>query len=209
VRRFVVLGHTQPPAGPIPLQDAPGAGGRWDLLARCVTSGLLVSHGVREDAEVVLVLVQGPRVVRATGRAIRRLNPDERSTLALLSKALEAQDIGAHESQTLDGLTTSRRGLEDVLQACAREGPVVWLREDAETPLDGQEAWSAGATFVLSDHRDPTPDEASVIGRHATATVSLGPVALQADQCITVVHNRLDRWGLPPASRAPRARLPT
>src|SRR5687767_13940225 len=107
VRRFIVLGHTQPTAAPIPLNDAPGAGGRWDLLARCVTAGLLVSHGARADSEVQLVLLQGPRVLRASGRTVRRLNPDERSTLALLSKALEAQDVGAHETEATPVLATS------------------------------------------------------------------------------------------------------
>jgi len=195
MRRFVILGHTQPPRGPIPLQDAPGAGGRWDLLARCVTSGLLLSHGIREDTEVWLVLLQGPRVVRASGRTIKRLNPDERSTLALLSKALEAQDVGSHESEPLPGLATSQRSLESVLDVVARDGLLVWLREDAPRGLESWTPTSGTHTFVLSDHRDPTALEQEAIARHAGERLNLGPLALQADQCITIVHNRLDRLG--------------
>lgn len=175
------------------MNDAPGAGGRWDLLARCVTASLLVSHGIRKDAEIQLVLARGPRVVRAWGEAIRRLNPDERSTLALLSKALEATDVGLHETSTMPGLATSRRDLERVLVDCARDGPIVWLREDATTPLDAWKPETATTTFILSDHQDPTQAEASILERFATHRLNLGPVALQADQCVTIIHNRLDR----------------
>lgn len=193
MRRFVVLGHTQRTAPPIPLDDAAGAGGRWDLLARAVTQALLVSHGTRQDAEIILALAGGPRprAVRVSGAQVRRLNPDERSTVALLSKALEATDVGEHETSVLQGIHVSGRSLERILAGLA--GDVCYLREDATAALESWKPAGGDVTFLLSDHRDPTPDEDALIRSRRPIELTLGPVSLQADQCITVVHNRLDR----------------
>lgn len=192
-RRFVVLGHTQKPLAPIPLNDPCGAGGRWDVLARCATNALLVSHGARRDTEVVLAL-RGPepwRTVRVEGASIRFLNPDERSTLALVSKALEATDVGEHESTPHPGIHVSRRPFAGLLDAWARSGPLYWLRE---TEADAFDAPSNPGphTFVLSDHQDPTAEERELLENSGALPVHLGPVSLQADQCISIVHNRLD-----------------
>lgn len=197
VRRFIVLGHTQRTEAPLPLNDPAGAAGRWDVLARCISNALLVSHGARADSEVVLVLLGSapPRIVRAEGPLIRNLNPDERSTVALVSRALEGHDVGEHETRNLAGLSTARRTLDRVLSDAARDGPVWLLSESAATTLESWTPASKNSTFVLSDHRDPSAEEVEVIRRHIVGEICLGPVALQADQCIAVVHNRLDRVG--------------
>lgn len=194
MRRFVVVGHTQSTGAPIPLNDPSGAGGRWDVLARCVTSALLVSHGVRWDAEVVLVLRSGPkpRSLRVSGAEIRNLNPDERSTLALLSKALAVESVGAHEEAALPGIHVSHRDLDAVLEEARRGGPLVWLDEageDAESSFRPTE----NVTFVLSDHRPFDPDERQWLERTQASRLRLGPKVLQADQCIVVAHNLWDR----------------
>lgn len=165
------------------------------MLARCVSGALLISHGIRSDAEIMLVLRGdgGPRLVRISGSEVKRLNPDERSTVALLSRALEAQDVGKHETTVTPGIYTSKAELEEVLSRAAAEGPVTHLTEEGTAELEEWRPDGATVTVVLSDHRDPTPEERGIIDRFATEHVSLGPVSLQADQCTVLVHNRLDR----------------
>lgn len=194
MRRFVVLGHTQRTQPPLPLNDPAGAGGRWDLLARCVTSALLVSHGARENSEILLVLQGGsvPRVVRIVGSQVRRLNPDERSTTALLGKALESQPVAAYEENPLPGIHVSGRTLSQVMESVGT-GDVVLLDEAAKVPLEEWKPSSSDTTFLLSDHLDFALEEREEFRRYVATDISLGPVALQADQCIIVVHNRLDR----------------
>jgi tRNA (pseudouridine54-N1)-methyltransferase len=192
VRRFVVLGHTQRAEPPLPLNDLPGAGGRWDLLARCVTNALLLSHGVRHDTQVVLTLPAG-RSVRVDGAHVRHLNPDERSTAALLSKALEAQDVGHHETPGPPGFFTRRHSLEPLLTEWAAQGPVVALAAGAHPPLHEWVPPAGTMTFLLSDHRPLLTAEADAVRQAAAVTLSLGPLELQADQCIPIVHNHLDR----------------
>lgn len=204
MRRFLILGHTQAPQAPLSLNDAAGASGRWDILARCVTSALLVSHGVRDDTEVILALLRSDptRFVRISGRDVRSLNPDERSTVALLSRALENVDVGEHETRGPPGMYTSKQPLD---RRILDLGPLVHLREDAAMELESWSPPGPDATFVLSDHRDPSREESALLGERAAASLSLGPVSLQADQCIPILHNRLDRLAARAAAKTAHA----
>src|SRR4051812_13724602 len=89
--RFVVVGHRAASTPDFLLNDIPGTSGRLDVLLRCLRARLLVSHGLRRDTEVYLVLLGGaaaPRTLRFTGRAARYLRPDERSLATTVRKAL-------------------------------------------------------------------------------------------------------------------------
>ena len=192
MRRFVVLGHEAPLDGGFSLDDLPGGAGRLDVLCRCVTSALLTSHGVREDATVSLVL-RDELTVRFEGSEVRRLNPDERSTAARIRDALDAKDgaIGAMEAEPSPGVSVGRRGFEATLDRLG--GTVVELHEAGDPVVDLDPP--ADPTFVLSDHREFTERERAVLADRADARVTLGPERLHADQAITVAHNYLDTAG--------------
>src|SRR5581483_10431083 len=67
--------------------------GRLDVLLRCVRAALLVSHGVRQDTVVYLVLLGGaPRTLRFDGATARFVRPDEGSMATLVQKSLAAAD---------------------------------------------------------------------------------------------------------------------
>jgi tRNA (pseudouridine54-N1)-methyltransferase len=189
-RTFFVIGHTQS-ADPkaIRLEDLPGASGRWDVLARCVASALLLSHGVRQDSEVVLYLVQARMYVRIEGAHVRNLNPDERSTAALMSKALLARPVGAHEENPHPGVFVGQGELNDVAARIAAGRPVVVLDEQGK---EG-DACPASALYVLSDHKDFAPHELAAFDALGASHLSLGSEILQADQAIVLVHDRILR----------------
>jgi tRNA (pseudouridine54-N1)-methyltransferase len=191
VRRFVVVGHEAPLDPGFSLDDLPGAG-RLDVLCRCVTSGLLTSHGVRADATVSLVLGD-EYTVRFEGGEIRRLNPDERSTGARIRDALAARDgaIGTMEANPSPGVYVGRRGLGATLDRL--DGVVVELHEDGDPVVEVDPP--EGATFVLSDHREFTAEEVDLLAERADERATLGPERLHADQAITVAHNWLDTEG--------------
>lgn len=183
---FFVVGHTQP-ADPdaISLDDLAGTSGRWDVLARCVTSTLLISHGVREDSEAVVYLRRGGRYLRIVGDQVQHLNPDERSTAALLGKALAAQPVGAHEENPYPGVYVGQGRLADVVARVAGDRPMVRLDEEG----DEAAAWPADAVYVLADHQDFDDDDLVALGD--TPATTLGATALQSDQAIVVAHDRI------------------
>ncbi|MEM2870565.1 MAG: tRNA (pseudouridine(54)-N(1))-methyltransferase TrmY [Thermoplasmata archaeon] len=207
MRRFVIIGHNVDPSGDFTLNDLCGGAGRLDVLLRCVSSAFFVSHGIRKDVEVYLVLPGrhgspslderrsgggsgapvGPKTVRFSGRELRYLNPDERSTGALVRTALLKNLEGDKEIVSTPGVYVSRRSLESLARALP--GPV-WLVEDGEP-------WPRGGlpgdvTFYLSDHLDFTKEEENLLQSAGARRVSLGPTSLHSHQCITIVHWLLD-----------------
>ncbi|MFB6232903.1 MAG: tRNA (pseudouridine(54)-N(1))-methyltransferase TrmY, partial [Haloarculaceae archaeon] len=55
MRQFIVLGHEAPTTADWSLEDLSGAG-RLDVLCRCVGAAVFLSHGIRENVRVHLVL---------------------------------------------------------------------------------------------------------------------------------------------------------
>ena len=193
MRQFIVVGQDAPTTDEFSLDALTGAG-RLDLLARCVTSSLLLSHGIREDVRTFLVLAD-EFTLRFEGRELRRLNPDERSTAALVRTALTEREeaIGHMEVETSPGVYLSRVGFETTLATAAEEGTVCQLHEEGE-PANEREP-PAEPVFVLSDHQDLREEYAAVVAEHRALQVTLGPERLHADQAITVAHNWLDTDG--------------
>lgn len=186
-RAFVIVGHTQPTTPDFTLNDLPGSAGRMDILARCVTAAFCLSHGLRKDVEVFLVL-QDEATIRFEGARLKRLNPDERSTGALIQHALRALQEG--RTRSTPGVTAARRPLRDVLKELEERGFRLYVLdergEDIRTaPL------AAKSGFVLSDHLNFTPQEEALLEGYPK--LSLGPAVLHADHCIPIVHNELDR----------------
>jgi tRNA (pseudouridine54-N1)-methyltransferase len=192
MRQFVVVGHDAPTTSDFSLDDLAGAAGRLDVLCRCVNSAFFLSHAIREDVRVHLVLGDA-FTVSFDGSDVRRLNPDERSTAALIRTALDRRDdaIGHQPVESTPGVSIRRRGFEATLDDL--DGTLVHLHEDGTPVVDYEPP--AAPVFVLSDHRDFAPEEAALLTDRADARVRLGPTALHADHAITVAHNYLDTHG--------------
>ena len=190
MRRFLVVGHKAASAPGFSLKDLAGTGGRIDVLVRCVPAALLVSHGLREDVELVTLHLgppAPPKAVRFRSRGMRHLNPDERSTASLLEKALGAPTTGPVWQPSTPGIDVAILGLGDALG----DGPLEVLHEEGEDVATAPVP--SGATFVLGDHLGFTPEEEALLEARGASRVSLGPVSLQADQCLVALHNHLDR----------------
>lgn len=191
MREFVVIGHEVPTDGEFPLDDLPGSGGRVDLLARCVTAGLVTSHGIR-DARVHLVL-QDEFTVSFDGATVRNLHPDERSTAARVRTALEQrrEAIGHQPVTVSPGVELRRVGLEPTLERT--DGPLVWLHEDGDPVVE--QAVPRDPVVVCSDHRDFTDGETDLLADRVDRRTRIGPEPIHGDHAITVTHNWLDTDG--------------
>lgn len=176
--------------GQAPLKDLAGAGGRFDLVARFVVQSLLTSHGVREDTDCIVLFtntLDEPKALKIHGADVKGLRPDERSCAAKLNEALVPVAMPVWQDAA-DGMESRAITLEALLDEVP--GPIVVLDEEGQ-PAHGTEL--AGGTFVFGDDRGLTDEQATALAKRADATVSLGPVSLQADQAVVVVHNVLDR----------------
>lgn len=197
MRAFIVLGHRVPLTPDFSLNDLPGSAGRLDILCRCVTAAFCLSHGIRHDVIVYLIL-QNQIIIRFDGSTLRHLNPDERSTAALIQKALKAFTGSASQGQEIEstpGIFVFSGGLLDVLRRVTNTGlTIYWLHEHGDPIRHAQ--LNPDAAFVLSDHLEFLPEEATLLERFPR--LSLGPLSLHADHCIVIVHNELDvRFAFP------------
>ena len=195
MREFVVVGHDAPTTPEFSLDDLPGAG-RLDVLCRCVTSALLLSHDIRESVQVSLVL-DGAYVVRFEGSELRHLRPDERSAASLIRGALEAREeaVGAVEATPSPGVYVGSGGLERAVDGAGGRNELLVLHEDGEPLVDLSDDPPEDVTVVLSDHRDFTDEEMATLRDAGARRVSVSPRALHADHAITVAHNYLDTEG--------------
>jgi tRNA (pseudouridine54-N1)-methyltransferase len=191
MRQFIVVGHDVPTTADFALEDLAGGAGRLDVLCRCVSAAFFLSHDIREAVRVHLVLGDEYAVV-FEGRDLRRLNPDERSTAALVRRALERRDeaVGRQSVETTPGVSIVRRNFEAVLDVASEAGTVVQLHENGKPVVET--SMPEHPVFVLSDHRDFSDREAASLAAVADHRVRLGPKPLHANHAITVAHNYLD-----------------
>ena len=193
MRTFLIIGHEAPTTAEFSLDDIPGAG-RLDVLCRSVVSGLLLSHGIREDTRVVVVL-DDTYTLRFDGETLRQFHPDERSTAARIRSALDQREeaVGHMEVETSPGVYLSRLGLDETLSSLESEGTLLQLH-DQGTPVAAFDP-PENPIFVLSDDQDIRDDEQQLLDELNAESISLGPERLHADQAITVAHNWLDTDG--------------
>lgn len=193
MRTFIVVGHKATTSPDFSLEDIPGTSGRLDILCRCINAAFVLSHGIRKDVCVYLVLLGGeiPKTILLKGETLRHLNPDERTTAALLKKAL-ALSSSPQWTQSTSGIFVRTGGLAEVI-ADLKVAVMLYLREDGADIRSIKCSGLCGdSTFILGDHTGMTPEEETLIKQAGAAVVSLGTVSLHADHCIVIVNWMLD-----------------
>ena len=196
MKSFIIIGHKAVTA-PFSLNDLPGAAGRMDILCRCVNAALFLSHDLRRDVRVYLVLKGGsqPKLILFDGSEVRYLSPDERSAASLIKKALEknAQEFWTESTPGVSIRKGDLAGLLAELNKTQNTGTgkkIIYLREDG---MDIRGKKFEEPVFVLGDHEGLTGDEEKIIMEHENEIVSVGPLSLHADHCIVLLHNEMDR----------------
>jgi tRNA (pseudouridine54-N1)-methyltransferase len=194
MKNFLIIGHKSV-TETFSLNDLPGAAGRMDILCRCVNAALFLSHDLRRDVRVFLLLKgepSPPKIIRFDGCAVRYLSPDERSCASLIKKALEkkAQDFW---TESTAGVSVRKGDLDAIIKELDMK--VTYLREDGEDIRAYKSHEHSNQLFVLGDHLGLTEDEEKIIDGCDHEMISVGPLSLHADHCIVLLHNEMDRQG--------------
>jgi len=187
--KFIVKGNKARTAPDFLLKDLPGSGGRMDIMCRCLTSALLVSHGIRRDVEVILCLSgppSPPRCIRVVGDNVKYLSPDERSTSILIRKALAAYKEG-EEVESTPGIFVSERSFRSILEE-NRENLVLLDEEGDEYDIIPFE----NPCFVIGDHLGFDDGEKEML-KNAKIKMKVSPTILHASHCIVILHSIMDR----------------
>lgn len=193
MRDIVIIGHKAKTSGDFSLNDLPGSAGRMDILCRCVSSSLFLSFGMRRDVNVHLLLLGEPepgKIIRFEGLHLRYLNPDERSSGSLIQKAL-LKNAAGQDIRSTPGVWTRTGDLNSLL-ASFEGRTLLYLREDGkdfrEIAREIQDP-----VFILGDHTGVTEEEEKQLLEAGAQVISVGPISLHSNHCITLIHNELDR----------------
>jgi len=194
MRYFVITGHKAVSTADFKLDDIAGGAGRLDILVRCVNSAFFLSHNLRKDVEIYLVLEGGddpPKTVIFKGETLRYLNPDERSTSSLIRNALLKKVSPGEEVRSSPGVYVTKMSFKDVIDHLSTKGSFVYLKEDGIDCRDYE--FPASPIFVLGDNHDLTEEEESILLSQSPDKICIGPYSLHADHCMIIVQNEVDR----------------
>ena len=193
-RKFAIIGHRAQSSGKLNLNDLAGSSGRMDVLARGVNTGLFLSHGIRNDTEVILHLLGGPgpsRRIGFHGAKIRGVHPDERAISGHISKVLKIPVTPLGQINEINsGLWHSGGGIQQTISEWENNGTRIFVLDAEGTPFNPKIHHSNSIGFILSDDKPFTEEELMSIQKFER--ISLGNNWLQGHACITIIHHQLD-----------------
>jgi len=210
VRRFAIIGHRAMSQGKLPLNDMASAAGRMDVLVRALMAGLMTSHGLRHDSEVVLHLMGGPgpsRRIKFVGSELRGVHAEERAVAGQIGKVLKIplparghwieRTVGIYDSGG-DITHTLAEWKTSTVIALDANAPRLWVDDAAIPSKSSPQSHAKGEygafeiegidiAFVLSDDK-PLPQEL----KDNLLLRSLGDAWLQGHMAVGVCHFLLD-----------------
>jgi len=190
-RTFIIVGNKAVTV-PFHLNDLAGAAGRMDLMCRSVSAAFFLSHDLRRDVVVYLIL-RGepgpPRAIRILGEDVKYMSPDERNIAGLIRKALAMEDIGPYWMDATPGIEICAKDLHDLLEEVMTGGKAYRLKEDGDPIEDA--SLGEDVVFVLGDHNGLTAEQEDLLV--SWPKLSLGKKSYHTDHCITVVNHQLDQ----------------
>ncbi len=192
MRDFIIIAHKALTRGDFSLNDLPGSAGRMDILCRCINSALFLSHDLRRDVNIHLLLLGEPdpgKIIRFEGENVRYLSPDERSAASLIKKALQKQATDI-DTRSMPGVFIRNGDLKELLDQF-KDRKLIYLREDGSDVREASEM--EDAVYILGDHQGVTEEEESLIQDAKPDIISVGPLALHSDHCIILINNEIDR----------------
>jgi tRNA (pseudouridine54-N1)-methyltransferase len=187
MRRFAVIGQRATSSPTFLMRDVPGTSGRLDVLIRCLRAGLLVSHGLRRDTVLYLVLLGDmATTLRFTGSDAKYIRPDEHQLAILVKKLLAWPCDSSSFVEMREGIALARGGIEVVL---ADAGPCArYVLDERGADVRSAEL-QPDALFFVGDDRG-FPEGFAIDG---AVPISVGPVSVQAEDAVVLIHNELDR----------------
>lgn len=197
MREFILLarkGLTKP----FSLKDLPGAG-RIDLVARCISSAVFISHAIRKDVIFHAVLYgppEPPKTISFYAKKLRAVSPDERNIASHLNIALRKSDELKKDEilETEPGITISKKSFEQLVEEKLEAGKQVIYMHPAGKDLKKFKL-STDWVALLGDHLGLPKKIEKFLKNCKVERISVGRLEYLASQVITIIHYELDRRG--------------
>ena len=184
MRVFIVYSR-KGPTSPFDARNLPGSG-RVDLIARCVSSALWLSHSLRPAT--IHIVSEGPsdppKTITFTP-GMKMVSPDERSIALWINKILSGG--------TNPGITAEKKSFQQLVKEYA--GRPLYVLHEKGIDIQGVKIKS-DPVFILGDHIGMPKKLELYCNRFGAEKISVGPASYLASQCITYLNIHCDRAGL-------------
>ena len=154
--------------------------GRVDVLARCVSSAIFLSHGVREQTRIWLQLQEAGVTLCLDGGAVKGMHPDERSLAAAMKRTLSVAHGGAKpRDDVANGWSTRRGSLGALLAELQQQAPrpLLQLHEQGSVSLEDAVAEEEEEAELRArrpnPNRNPNPNPNRNCNPNLTLTLTL------------------------------------
>lgn len=170
------------------------------LIARCIAYALLISHGIRKDTSInILIRGYGKdySLIRLIGRELRHLRPDERTIWGILNKALIRPRTSLKELRVHWGVYIIQGELDDLKDMLRCRDSVV-IRKTCEMSVFNIEIEESSPMLFIFDLNlsTLTANEYEALGLSNVPKYAIGDIPL--DQAIAIVNwildNKVRRW---------------
>jgi len=190
MRTFILFARKGKTDQNFSLEDLPSSGGRMDLIARFITSCMFISHKMRQDTRVFIVLNGPPKapVTIEVNPSVRKIGVDERSVALWIRKLLEKLD--KKKSVIMyNGLRAERTSFQSLIRKLSKEGSVYVLHEKGtsikKTSLDKNPIFVIGDSYGL-------PSKEEKFALRFGKKLSLGKTPYLASSCVSLLHWMID-----------------
>ena len=199
MREFIFKANKSITNGEVNLKDLPGSCGRLDLVCRCVSSSFFLSHDLRRNTVFYSVHYGAPNppvALKFVGSELKRVSPDERSIALFIKKALDKSPMQLWKEST-SGIYIAKKEFRDIILEKKNEGKEIYYLhkegENIENIFNNKECNDKNIVFILGDHIGIGEEDEKFLEDIGALKVSLSPLELHANHCITIVHNALDK----------------
>ncbi len=196
MRRFVIVGQRATASPDFLLDDIAGTSGRLDVLLRSLRAALLVSHGLRRDTVVYLVLLGGERApvsLRFDGATAKFLRPEERSLAVLVKKVLAVPCESAAFVDVRPGIAMARGGLDAVTADLGDASSARYVLEEGAPDFRGVPLDDRDGVFFVGDHLGFDDATRGALRAMNATPLGLGPMSVHAEDAVAILANELDR----------------
>jgi tRNA (pseudouridine54-N1)-methyltransferase len=190
MRTFILYARKARTDHKFDINDLPISGGRMNIVCNFIMSSLWVSHNVRKDV-VVYVVLNGPSTppvtIEFSGETLIGVDPDERSIAAIIRKALGRPEKDWKEVH--DGIRVARKSFQEIIKDLSKR-PIYVLEEKGKFIEDVE--IKNNPVFVIGDNIG-LPDKEEVFALRYGEKISLGKQPYFASACASIVNWVCDR----------------
>ncbi len=164
------------------LRDA----GRLDIVAHCLTSSFFLSHALRKDV-VLYILLTGPPnppvCIKAESMKLHDVRSDEQTWKDILKNVLN--------NKSHPGFEISKKSFQELIKELSKDNDLYVLEEKGDLIYDIE--LKDNSVFVIGDHVGLPKKEEGFVLRYGKK-ISLGKKVYLAADCITILNYIMDKY---------------